>query len=197
MPTLSLKMKISNKPRVFLALYHRDKLSLPSHRDEWGLASFHWALLITPKNAADTTHMLDVTDAMQIDPVRHIDTNPERQWIFRHKIENPLANIRLVLIAMVGKLSLSTDRIDGLVETLKNECRVPKRDTPEENCVWWVKETIRFLQSNRLLDEFDIDLTFLNAQRQATFRIDGAKIATERTEVVNFTGKHCDVSFGK
>lgn len=141
--------------------------------------------------------MLDVTDAMQIDPVRHIDTNPDRHWIFRHKIENPLANIRLVLIAMVGKLDISVDRIDGLAETLKNGCKVPKREIPGENCVWWVKEVIRFLQLNRLLNDFDIDLAFLNAQRQATFRIDGGDLATARIEVVNFTGRSCDVIFGE
>jgi hypothetical protein len=97
-------MKSSPKPRVFPALYHQGKLFFPAHRNEEGLASFHWALLITPKNAAANTHMLDVTDAMLIDPVQHVDTNSNRDWIFRDKVENPLANPQLILFAMIGKL---------------------------------------------------------------------------------------------
>jgi hypothetical protein len=196
-PPTAPTMKISNKPRVFLALYHRDKFSLPPRRDELGLASFHWALLITPKNAAGETHILDVTDAMQIDPVRHIDTNPDRDWIFRNRFENPIAIVRLVLIAMIGKLSLSVKGIEALIETLKKECRVPKKDTPGEHFVWWVKELIHFLQDNGLLKNFDINSVFLDAHRRAIDRIDSADIATRRTQVANFTSRACDVSFNK
>ncbi len=188
-------MTASEKPRVFLALYHRDKLSLPPNRDELGLASFHWAVLITPKGAPKDTHMLDVTDAMQIDPVRHIDTNPDRNWNFRDKVENPLSNIRLVLIAMVGKLQSQADRLEELIEVVKNECRVPNKDTDGEHCLWWVRQAVRFLQAKGLLDEFDIDVTFLEAQQQATDRIDSKGIAEKRAEVVNFTRRPCDVSF--
>jgi hypothetical protein len=188
-------MKISNKPRVFLALYLRNKLSLPPHRNALGLVSFHWALLITPKASAGDTHMLDVTDAMQIDPVRHIDTNPARNWIFRDKVENPLSNIRLVLITMVGKLKSRPDAIEEIIDLLKQECRVPNKNTAGENCEWWVKEAVRWLHVRTLLDEFDIDSTFLKAQKQATDRIDGADMAKKRSEVVNFTTRDCHVSF--
>lgn len=188
-------MKASGKPRVFLALYHRDKLSLPPHRDEQGLSSFHWALLITPKNAAESTHMLDVTNAMQIDPVKHIDTNPDREWIFRDKVENPLSNIRLVLIAMIDKLKLRAGEVEELVGLLKKECRVPNKDSAGESCVWWVKTVVRLLLAKDLLDDFDVDATFAEAQRLATSRIDSADLARERAQVVNFTGRACDVSF--
>jgi hypothetical protein len=188
-------MKISNKPRVFLALYHRDKLSLPPHRDEFGLASCHWALLITPKNAAEKTHMLDVTDAFQIDPVTYIDTNPDRNWVFRDKVENPLANIRLVLIAMIGKLESGPDAVQELVGILKKECRVPKKDTPGEHCLWWVRQAVQFLQNKDLLGEFDVETTFIEAQRQATDRIESQEIVKKRSEVVNFTKKDCDIDF--
>jgi hypothetical protein len=188
-------MNTSEKPRIFLAFYHRDKLSLPPHQDKMGLASFHWALLIAPKNAAERTHMLDVTDAMQIDPVTHIDTNPDAKWIFRDKVENPLSNIRLVLIAMIGKLKLPADGLDELVEVLRRECRVPKKDTDGEHCAWWVEEAVRFLQAERLLDDFDMQATFLEAHRVATNRIGSADIARKRAEVVNFTSGACDVSF--
>jgi hypothetical protein len=188
-------MKLSNKPRVFLALYDRGKLSLPPHQDELGLASFHWALLITPKDSAEGTHMLDVTDAMQIDPVRHLDTNPDRNWIMRDKVENPLSNIRLVLIAMVGKLKSRADAIDELVDLLKKECRVPNKNMAGENCAWWVKGAVRFLHSKGLLNEFDIDLAFREAQQQATDRIGGTDIAKKRSEVLNLTTQKCHVSF--
>jgi len=188
-------MKTSNKPRVFLALYHRNKLSLPPHRDELGLASFHWALLITPKDSAEDTHMLDVTDAMQIDPVNHLDTNPDRNWIFRDKVENPLSNIRLVLIAMVGKLKSRADAIEELVDLVKKECRVPRKNTAGENCAWWVKEAVRCLHDKALLNEFDIDSAFRKAQQQATNRIGGADMAQKRSEVLNFTTRNCHVSF--
>lgn len=188
-------MNTSNKPRLFLALYHRDKLSLPPHRDEQGLASFHWALLITPKGSAEATHMLDVTDAMQIDPIRHVDTNPDRNWIFRDKVENPLSDIRLVLIAMIGKLKSRANRLDEVSEVLRKGCRVPKKDTAGEHCLWWVKEAVRCLQAKGLLDRSDFDTWFPEAQRQATERIDSADIARKRGEVVNFTNRTCDVPF--
>lgn len=188
-------MKASGKLRVFLALYHRGKLSLPPHRDEQGLASFHWALLIAPKNAAESTHMLDVTNAMQIDPVRHIDTNPDRKWIFRDKVENPLSNIRLVLIAMVGKMKSRAKGLEKLVGILKKECRVPNEDNTGENCVWWVKTVVRLLLAKDLLDDFNVDGTFTKAQRLASSRLDGANLTRERAQVVNFTSRVCDVSF--
>jgi hypothetical protein len=189
-------MNGTNKPRISLALYHRGKLSLPPHRDELGLASFHWALLLTPKNAVKGTHMLDVTDAMQIDPVKHIDTNPDRNWIFRDKAENPLTNHQLVLIAMIGKLKSSAGDLHELVQLVRNDCRVPKKDTQGEHCQWWVREAVRFLQTKCLLDELDIDETFSECQRQATDRIDNTDIASKRAEVLSFTGKACDVFFG-
>lgn len=188
-------MKTSDKPRVFLALYHRDKLSLPPHRDELGLTSFHWAILITPKNAVEHTHILDVTDAMQIDPVTHTDTNPDRNWIFRDKMENPLVNLRLVLIAMIGKLHSRARRLEEVVRTVEEECRVPKKDTQGEHCQWWVRQAVLFLQAKGLLDSFDLEQTFIDAQRQATDRIDNSDIVSLRAEVANFTHKACDVSF--
>ncbi len=139
--------------------------------------------------------MLDVTDAMQIDPVSHIDTNPDRSWIFRDKVDHPLLNIRLVLIAMVGKLVSAAGPLEDLIGSVKKECRAPEKATPGENCVWWVKEVVRFLQAKGLLNEFDVEATFLEAQRQATDRIGHAVMAKQRTAVVNFTNKACDVAF--
>ncbi len=139
--------------------------------------------------------MLDVTDAMQIDPIRHIDTNPDRSWIFRDKVDHPLLNIRLVLIAMVGKLKSVSGPLEHLIGTVKKQCRVPEKAIPGENCVWWVQEVVRFLQVKGLLNEFDVEATFLEAQRQATDRIGHANMAKQRTEVVNFTNKSCDVAF--
>ena len=60
-----------------------------------------------------------------------------------------MAHVRLVLIAMVGKLrlkanGLKANGIEALVETLKKECGVPKRDTRGEQCVWWIKRLIHF-----------------------------------------------------
>lgn len=188
-------MNLTQKPRVFLALYHRGKLSLAPNRDKLGLASFHWALLLTPKDSPEATHMLDVTDAMQIDPVNHTDLNPDRNWIFRDKIENPLSNIRLVLIAMAGKLKTHADGLEELVEAIKKECRVPIKEAPGEHCEWWVRQAVRFLQKQELLGDFDIDATFLEAQRLATNRIDSADIANKRADIVKFTSRTCDVSF--
>jgi hypothetical protein len=192
----SLQMaSLGNKPRVFLALYHRDKLSLPPHRNELGMASFHWALLITPKKESQHTHMLDVTDAMQIDPVRHIDTNPDRNWICRDNMGNPFSNTRLVLVAMIGKLKVDVRKLEGVVRSLRNECRVPMKDTPGENCFWWVKNAVQYLQAKLLLQDFDLENTCLEFQRQATARIDSRDIAKKRTEVVNITGSSCDIQF--
>lgn len=188
-------MRPAGKPRVFLALCHRGKLSLPSNNDETGLSSFHWALLITPKGSAEDTHMVDVTDSMQIDPVRHIDTNPDRNWVFRDKVENPLSHIRLVLIAMIAKLRSRAEHLPQIVEILKRGCRVPRKDADGENCVWWVKEAISLLQARRLLSGFDVDTTFLAAQRQATDQIVSKSTATQRAEVTNFTSGACDVFF--
>jgi hypothetical protein len=139
--------------------------------------------------------MLDLTDAVQIDPVRHVDTNPDRNWIFRDKVENPLSNIRLVLVAMVGKLKSRASAIEELVDPLKKECRVPERNTAREHCAWWVKEAVQCLHVRALLDEFDVDSTFLKAQRLATDRLGGADMAKKRSEVVNFTNRNCDASF--
>jgi hypothetical protein len=120
--------------------------------------------------------MLDVTDAMLIDPVKHVDANPNRDWIFRDKVEIPLANPQLILFAMIRKLQSRADGLDKLVETLKMECRVSRKDTEGDNCEWWVKEVVLFLQATELLDQIDVDTTFLDAKRQATDRIDGADI---------------------
>jgi hypothetical protein len=43
------------------------------------------------------------------------------------------------------------------------ECRVPQKDTEGELCEWWVREVVLFLQSTELLDQIDVDTTFLDA----------------------------------
>jgi hypothetical protein len=97
---------------------------------------------------------------------------------------------------MIGKLQSRADGLDKLVETLKMECRVPQKDTESELCEWWVREVVLFLQATELLDQIDVDTTFLDAKRQATDRIEGADIVRKRTEVVKFTSRACNVSFG-
>lgn len=188
-------MKASKKPRILLGLYHRGKLSLPPRRDELGLASFHWALLISPKNEGRLTHVIDVTDAMQIDPVTGVDTNPDRNWILRDEVGNPLSNMRLVLVAMIGKLKTRADGLEGLVETVMRECRPPKKGVGVENCAWWVREAVRLLQAKALLDEFDVDAILSQAHQQATDCIGRADMARKRAEVVNFSSRPCNVVF--
>ena len=185
-------MKSSKKHRIFLALYHRGKLSLPPHRDELGLASFHWALLISRKNGAQLAHVIDVTDAMQIDPLTGVDSNPDQNWILRDKVDNPLSDVRLVLIAMIGKLKSRADGPEQLVETVKRECRAPKKGVGTEHCAWWVREAVRLLQAKGLLDEFDVDAIFLEAQQQAKDRIGTADMAKKRAEVINFSSRPCN-----
>jgi hypothetical protein len=188
-------MRPSNKPRVFLALYHRGKKSLPSNSDDYGLASFHWALLFTPKGRPEATHMLDVTDAMQVDPVLHVDTNPDRNWVFRDKVENPLSHVRLVLIAMVGKLRSQPGDLQEVISVVQKECLVPKKEAEGENCVWWVREALLFLQARKLIEGFDVDSTFRDAQLKATDRIVKKDIAAQRAEVISYTRSVCDVRF--
>lgn len=74
-----------------------------------------------------------------------------------------------MLIAMVGKLeSLAGDPLENLTRAVKKECKVPEKPTPGEKCVLWVKAVVCCLQAKGLLNEFDVDATFLEAQRQAT-----------------------------
>lgn len=194
LPEMVHLKKNSNKPRVFLALFHRNKHSLPK---PLGQRSFHWAIVIAPKDDVDRSQTIDVTNAMQIDPVSHVNLNPDGEWLFRCRDGNPMASFPLVLLASIGRFDAASQLEGNIMEAIEIECRVPRKEEEIENCQWWVKNVVQYLLSKGCLMHFDIDKAFSQCQRVAEDRIDSSNYMEFRLDVLSVGGKACDVSFGR
>ncbi|VUC31696.1 unnamed protein product [Clonostachys rosea] len=148
-----------NKRRVMLALYHRGRLSLGDNRIRLGYRSYHWGIIISPKNARPghpVCNSYDATDAFVIDPITGQDLNPNLDWFFRaqHDI-NPSATGQLIGRIIVGKLpnDVTDSEIDALLATVP----LPVQDaSPSESCVTWALVALSTLQASGFAWSFDI-----------------------------------------
>ena len=168
---------MSNKPRICVAVFHRDKLSLgEENHKRLGLAIFHWAILIRPKQFSkiDTCTIFDTTDSAIIDEVTGQNRNPEHNWRFRVRSNmNPLSDIRFVGAVVIGKLP-SNYKIEH-VRDLVAHVPLPQKDSPGQNCVSWAREAIRALHGPGLANNHNEEDTF-----DAALRLGRATIASGR-----------------
>jgi hypothetical protein len=172
---------MSNKRRVFLTLFGRDKLSVRENRMRLGSEAYHWALLIAPKSFQKSTaavcHSFDVTNGAKVDPENRVNLNPNGDWYHRHnQTMDPAGTGRLLCMIMIGKVPNNVD-IAQIVTAL-SQLQLPSRHVQGQHCVWWIKRAVRQLQLMGLAEQFDIDRLEADGLRLADQAFEGLQRCT-------------------
>jgi hypothetical protein len=144
---------MSNKDRVYVCLYFRQGISNnPDLRQEYGLAAYHWSLLIQPKGSEGLGSTYDVkfTDAYGNLP-------GSGGWQYYYRSDADMRRSRAILCQiMIGKLEPGTSPDD--VNELLRRIPIPVENTdPVQNCVTWLRYALRQLQQQGCAEDFDID----------------------------------------
>jgi hypothetical protein len=177
---------MANKRRIFLAIYHRNELSLGENR--WlRHSAFHWGIIISPKAARGRrSHAFDISDGVRLDPDNRIDLNSDRQWFFRaaHLVDPELSSHLLVRV-MIGKLphKVTIDHVESILASVP----VPSKAVrPLENCVTWIKAAVTTLRTAGLVEDFNIEHIMDSSLGLAEDRMKNPA-ATPR--IVNYTSR--------
>ncbi|OQO09352.1 hypothetical protein B0A48_04750 [Cryoendolithus antarcticus] len=150
---------MSNKPRICVALFHRNAITVAEGAEErLGFAMYHWAILIRPKDIREIDHctLIDATDGMNFDPVTHIDSNPTHEWWFRVRTAiKPVSTASFLGALEIGKLPKSIS-VQQVVDQLSRIPLPRKHQLPDQNCATWVYAAIETLQQTGYVSATDV-----------------------------------------
>lgn len=158
---------MSDKDRVCVVVFHRDKLSLgEANRQRYGLAIYHWAILIRPKDLKrlGSSTVYDSTDGVRVDS-HFQDLNPNRDWWFRTRsLLDPLSTGHFLGAVMVGKVpkNLKAEQIQALLEKIPLPVR---NQNPEQNCATWIQYAVKALQEAGCAEALSVDTIMREAIR--------------------------------
>ncbi|RDA89439.1 hypothetical protein CP532_6182 [Ophiocordyceps camponoti-leonardi (nom. inval.)] len=149
---------MNSKRRIQLALFIRSDHSFGSARRSGGYESYHWAILLSPKNPRENdVNAYDVSDTFIFDPETHENLNPYRQ--FRLQIKRGITPTRSR--SLVGRIDLA--KLDDAVshwdiENIIRRVPIPdKLANPPQSCVTWTRNAIIELRDVGLVRHFDLD----------------------------------------
>lgn len=182
MPSHITFTDMRNKPRVYLALYHRDAQSL---KEQDPARQFHSAIMIRPKaskirNVPCT--VFDATNFYKFAPDGKI-LNPNHEWWFRVRDNyDPLTDYRFLGAIMIGKLPEGKTLAD--VDVLLEELQLPRQNYREtgENCNSWARDAVGALMERKWAEKMDVEKLFKEALAMGQYVLAGITKSEELRE---------------
>ncbi|CAK4033050.1 Hypothetical predicted protein [Lecanosticta acicola] len=159
MPSSATFTGMTNKPRIYLALYHRARHSF---KEENVLRRFHWAILIRPKASKRRNvdcSVFDATTCFHFAPDGKV-LNPNQEWWFRVRDHyDPLEDYRFLGAIMIGKLPEGKTIAD--VDVLLEEIELPQPcfDGTEDYTIW-AADAVRALMERKWADKMNVPKLF-------------------------------------
>ncbi|PHH53418.1 hypothetical protein CFIMG_001613RA [Ceratocystis fimbriata CBS 114723] len=178
-----MEKKLPETPQLEIAivLQHRDQISNPEFRREYGDAAYHWGIMVnTPYDWTCNGNLYHAKNQRQIDAVtcQHLDT---MEWVFEVRSHFMLAySPRLVAYAVVGHVPKGVHEIT--IYHMLEAIPLSQDSTGSiQTCFTWVDQAIHSLQRAEYIKGFDLaqfkswamkvaDYNFMNGRSEKTLR---------------------------